>query len=399
MPAHPFQRCHPCARPHSAHFAPPATPLTNPQAPMKRKTDDCTSLRSSASLISSAPHRHQTCRAEYFTSAHFPDKSAQSAASSRHLRNIIQPLLCDCPSGLPDGRGSAHTAHNPDYVKYLPPPPSRKWTRTEPLYLMAFSQSHKCLRPTPPTTPDHWSAPAPPLAAPEPSASAVSLPKLPVLRPRRFGAAPYQGQCTRNPPRTGTSPSRRGERYHHTHLRLHPASRAQTLIRPSGVMRVPSSAPHPAAAPLHPPHPSPSTRPPSSGSRASLFVFRDPVLMHLRHSTLPGSSAATVPERGRCALRPHPPRCGAGRLRPAPQLPGPRDSVRLRRPQTLRPKRKTAAARSRKSTDFLVNRSRPRSSAPASSLRSLAGINHFDSAITIAGIWEDISSMALLSSL
>ena len=56
-------------------------------------------------------------------------------SDSRHLRNIIQPLLCDCPSGLPPGRGSAHTAHNPDYVKYLPPPPSRKWTRTEPLYL------------------------------------------------------------------------------------------------------------------------------------------------------------------------------------------------------------------------------------------------------------------------
>ena len=151
---------------------------------------------------------------------------------------------------------------------------------------MAFSQSHKCLRPTPPTPPDHWSAAAPPLAAPESSASATSHPKLPVLRPRRFGAAPSQVQCTRNPPRTGTSPSRRGERYHHTHSRLHPASRAQTLIRPSGVMRVPSSAPQPAAAPLHPPHPSPSTRSPSSGSGASLLVFRDTVLTHLRHSTL-----------------------------------------------------------------------------------------------------------------
>ena len=135
---------------------------------------------------------------------------------------------------------------------------------------MAFSHYHKCLRPTPPTPPDHWSAPAPPLAAPEPSASATSHPKLPVLRPRRFGAAPTQGQYIRNPPRTGTSPSRRGERYHHTHSRLHPASRAQTLIRPGGVMRVPSSAPQPAAAPLHPPHPSPSIRPPSSGSRASV---------------------------------------------------------------------------------------------------------------------------------
>ena len=32
------------------------------------------------------------------------------------------------------------------------------------------------------------------------------------------------------------------------------------------------------------------------------LVFRDPVLTHLRHSTLPGSPAATVPGRGRCAL-------------------------------------------------------------------------------------------------
>ena len=104
-------------------------------SPTKRKTDDCTPLRGRPPSVHSIPYRHQTCRAEGFTSAHFPDKSAQSAAYSRHLRNIIQPLLCDCPSGLPPGRGSAHTAHNPDYVKYLPPPPSRKWTRTEPLYL------------------------------------------------------------------------------------------------------------------------------------------------------------------------------------------------------------------------------------------------------------------------
>ena len=76
---------------------------------------------------------------------------------------------------------------------------------------MAFSQSHKCLRPTPPTPPDHWSAPAPPPVAPEPSASATSHPKLPVLRPRRFGAAPTQVQHIRNPPRTGTKsvPERR----------------------------------------------------------------------------------------------------------------------------------------------------------------------------------------------
>ena len=187
MPAHPFQRCHPCARPHSAHFASPATPLTNPQAPMKRKTDDCTSLRSSASLISSAPHRHQTCRAEYFTSAHFPDKSAQSAASSRHLRNIIQPLLCDCPSGLPDGRGSAHTAHNPDYVKYLPPPPSRKWTRTEPLYLRTrvstFSKERAECRPRHPPT---W------LSASPISVSGQRLRPLPTTGAHRLRLSPLQ---------------------------------------------------------------------------------------------------------------------------------------------------------------------------------------------------------------
>ena len=94
---------------------------------------------------------------------------------------------------------------------------------------MAFSHYQMCLRPTPPTPPDHWSAPAPPFAAPESSASATSHPKLPVLRPRRFGAAPTQVQHIRNPPRTGTSPSRRGERHHHTHSRLHPASRAATV--------------------------------------------------------------------------------------------------------------------------------------------------------------------------
>lgn len=140
--------------------------------------------------------------------------------------------------------------------------------------MMAFSQFQRCLRPAPPTPPDHWSAPAPPSPLqspphqPYPSRNCLSC-------AGRFGAAPTQGQHIRNPHRTGTSPSRRGERYHHTHSRLHPASRPQTLIRPGGVMRVSSSAPQPAAAPLHPPHPSPSTRTPSSGSKASLFVFRD----------------------------------------------------------------------------------------------------------------------------
>ena len=291
-------------------------------SPTKHKTDDCTPLQSSASLISSVPPRHQTCRAESSKAAHFPDKSALSAAYRRHLRNIIQPLLCDCPSGLPPGRGSAHTAHNPDYVKYLPPPPSRKWTRTEPLYLRTrvstFSKERAECRPRHPPI---WLSAITRCVSgqhlrPLPTTGAHRLRLLPLQTPRisripsetacppasRFGAAPTQGQYIRSPPRTGTSPSRRGERYHHTHSRLHPASRAQTLIRPSGVMRVSSSAPQPAAAPLHPPHPSPSTQPPSSDSRASLFVFRDPVLTHLRHSTLPGSPAATVSGRGRCAL-------------------------------------------------------------------------------------------------
>ena len=53
----------------------------------------------------------------------------------------------------------------------------------------------------------------------------------------------------------------------HTHPRLHPASREQTLLRPRGVMSAPPSASQPADAPLHPPHPSPSRRPSSSVSR------------------------------------------------------------------------------------------------------------------------------------
>ena len=50
-------------------------------------------------------------------------------------------------------------------------------------------------------------------AAPEPSASPASHPKLPVLRPRRFGAAPNHRHYQRNPHRAGASPSRRGERH------------------------------------------------------------------------------------------------------------------------------------------------------------------------------------------
>ena len=52
-------------------------------SPTKRKTDDSTPLRSPAPPVSSIPHRHQTCRAESSKAAHFPDKSAQSAAINK----------------------------------------------------------------------------------------------------------------------------------------------------------------------------------------------------------------------------------------------------------------------------------------------------------------------------
>ena len=60
------------------------------------------------------------------------------------------------------------------------------------------------------------------------------------IPPETACPAPTQIRCRpdsravhKNPHRTETSPSRRGERYHHTHSRLHPASRPQTLIRPA----------------------------------------------------------------------------------------------------------------------------------------------------------------------
>lgn len=62
-------------------------PIRCSEAPMKRKTDDCTPLQSSASLISSVPPRHQTCRAESSKAAHFPDQSAQSAATPQRYRS------------------------------------------------------------------------------------------------------------------------------------------------------------------------------------------------------------------------------------------------------------------------------------------------------------------------
>ena len=56
-------------------------------SPTKRKTDDCTPLRGRPPSVHSIPPRHQTCRAESSTSAHFPDKSAQSAATPQRYRS------------------------------------------------------------------------------------------------------------------------------------------------------------------------------------------------------------------------------------------------------------------------------------------------------------------------
>ena len=95
--------------------------------------------------------------------------------------------MCDCPSGLPPGRGSAHTAHNPDYVKYLPPPPSRKWTRTEPLYLRTrvstFSKERAECRPRHPPT---W------LSASPISVSGQRLRPLPTTGAHRLRLPPLQ---------------------------------------------------------------------------------------------------------------------------------------------------------------------------------------------------------------
>lgn len=79
-----------------------------------------------------------------------------------------------------------------------------------------------------------------------PPASPASHPKQLALRLRRFGGARITGTARE----TLTEPERvrPGEESGtaHTHPRLHPASREQTLLRPSGVMSAPPSAPPPA---------------------------------------------------------------------------------------------------------------------------------------------------------
>ena len=130
----------------------------------------------------------------------------------------------------------------------------------------------------------------------------------------------------------------------HTHPRLHPASREQTLLLSRGVMSAPPSAPPPdirqqsSSQPTH--HASYNQslleaccRSPQRGQRYP--DVRQPAPQSATHS---GWS-----ERGRCALTdassPLPSSPASG---PHRSSLGRRDSVRLRRPQTLSPKRKTA---------------------------------------------------------
>ena len=125
----------------------------------------------------------------------------------------------------------------------------------------------------------------------------------------------------------------------HTHPRLHPASREQTLLRPRGVMSAPPSAPPPdirqqsSCQPTHHAADSQSLleaccRSPQRGQRYP--DVRQPAPQSATHS---GWS-----ERGRCALTdassPLPSSPAGGPHRSSPGL---RDSARLRRPQTLRP--------------------------------------------------------------
>lgn len=158
------------------------------------------------------------------------------------------------PDGLPYGRGSARRSHNPDYVKYLPPlsfwkvnphgglfisvpasPLSQRRERSAgkpPPFMMAFSQFQRCLRPMPPTPPDHWSAPAPPSPLQSPPHR---------LHPTRITGTTRETLTEPEQVRPGEESGTA-----HTHPRLHPASREQTLLRLRGVMNAPSSAPPPA---------------------------------------------------------------------------------------------------------------------------------------------------------
>lgn len=121
-------------------------PIRCSEAPMKRKTDDCTALRSSASLISSAPHRHQTCRAEKFIAAHFPDKSAQSAAIHKRcsLRSRADREFTRLPG--PYSQAYIQTQHHLRTSRHLSraisPSPSHRKQQPLPYSLPSHQQTH-----------------------------------------------------------------------------------------------------------------------------------------------------------------------------------------------------------------------------------------------------------------
>ena len=68
-------------------------------SPTKRKSDDCTPLQSSASLISSVPPRHQTCRAEYPKQPTSQTSDLQSGISkAAHFPGKARPVGCNIPA-------------------------------------------------------------------------------------------------------------------------------------------------------------------------------------------------------------------------------------------------------------------------------------------------------------
>ena len=111
-----------------------------------------------------------------------------------------------------------------------------------PPFMMAFSQFQRCLRPMPPTfSHQEPSAKAPGSFSHHPHPARNSLP---------YGCADsVRLRITGTARETLTEPEqvRPGEESGtaHTHSRLHPASREQTLLRSRGVMSAPPSAPPP----------------------------------------------------------------------------------------------------------------------------------------------------------
>lgn len=131
-----------------------------------------------------------------------------------------------------------------------------------PPFMMAFSQFQRCLRPMPPTFfHQEPSAKAPGSLSHHPHPTRNSLPCgcADSVRLRIIGTAREtltEPERVRPGEESGTV---------HTHSRLHPASREQTLLRSRGVMSAPPSAP-----------------PPDSGSRA-------PVSPHITQPTAKAS--------------------------------------------------------------------------------------------------------------